>query len=62
MHGYEQKLTSGGALPSHLQQVFDAVKSEACLTASEEEFKQFLLQHKTVFAADDADLGRTNVV
>jgi transposase InsO family protein len=63
MHGYEQKLTSGGALPSHLQQVFDAVKNEACLTASEEkEFKQFLMQHKTVFAADDADLGRTSVV
>jgi hypothetical protein len=39
------------------------VKSEACLTASEEkEFKQFLLQHRMVFAADDADLGRTNVV
>ena len=58
----EMKITSD-VLPSYLQELYDQTvresKIEPDITSS---FKEFLKKHRTVFAENDSDLGRTELV
>jgi hypothetical protein len=55
--------TAERKLPEHLQTLYDKVVDEARLsTAAAEGFGNLLLRHQNVFAKDDNDLGRTDLV
>ena len=57
------ELGAGEGLPSHLEDVLEQTVKEARLSALVAgQFRKFLTKHAKVFAANDADLGRTNLV